>query len=153
MTGDRTFTPGPTSNTVRNADGKVLTAPEGWILLPPGDAALTRRIKAAGDHWVVQEKKGRKVFSRGVWTPAATVDRIRSELEAERSTEGFAKKKDADARRREKAQAEYVDDFLGAVIAFLAFHANHGDLAERLSRSVKSEGVSVRLSACPGARR
>ena len=86
---DNTFTPGPTPNTVRSADGKVLTAPEGWILLPPGDAALTRRVKAAGDHWVVQEKKGRKVFSRGVWAAAATIDKIRAELEAERSTEAL----------------------------------------------------------------
>ena len=56
------------------------------ILLPPGDAALTRRVKAAGDHWVVAEKKGRKVFSRGIWTSAATIERIRADLEAERST-------------------------------------------------------------------
>ncbi len=68
---DNTFTPGPTPNTLRAADGRVLPAPEGWTLLPPGDAALTRRVKAAGDHWVVQEKKGRKVFSRGVWAPSA----------------------------------------------------------------------------------
>jgi hypothetical protein len=47
---DITFTPGPTPNSVRSADGNVLAAPEGWILLPPGDAALTRRVKAAGDH-------------------------------------------------------------------------------------------------------
>src|SRR6516162_4642939 len=73
---DRTFTPGPTPNTVRSADGKVLTVPEGWVLLSPGDAALTRRVKEAGDHCVVQEKKGRKVFSRGVWAPAATIDGI-----------------------------------------------------------------------------
>src|SRR4051794_7378396 len=117
-----TFTPGPTPNTVRSADGKVLTVPEGWILLQPGDAALTRRVKVAGDHFAVAEKKGRKVFSRGIWAAAATVDRIRSELEAERSTEGFANKKEADARRRDKAQAEYVEDFLGAVVTFLAFH-------------------------------
>ena len=114
--------PGPTPNTVRAADGKVLTAPEGWVLLPPGDAALTRRVKSAGDHWVVHEKKGRKVFSRGVWASAATIDKIRTELEAERSTESYAKRKEADARRRDKAQAEYVEDFHGAVVAFLAFH-------------------------------
>src|SRR5690348_11151131 len=113
----KTFTPGPTPNTVRAADGSILTAPQGWILLPPGDTALTRRVKEAGDHWVVQEKRGRKVFSRGMWAPAATVERIRAELDAERSTEGFAKRKQADARRREKAQTEYVDDFQGAVIA------------------------------------
>src|SRR5262249_16948555 len=50
-----TFAPGPTPNTVRAADGTILTAPEGWVLLPPGDAGLTRRVKAAGDHLVVQE--------------------------------------------------------------------------------------------------
>src|SRR6201984_3324571 len=121
---ERNFTPGPTPNTVRTADGKVLTAPDGWVLLPPGDAALTRRVKAAGDHWVVQEKKGRKVFSRGVWAPATTIERIRADLEAERSTEGFAKKKEAAARRRDKAQAEYVEDLFGAVVAFLGFHEN-----------------------------
>lgn len=73
-----TFTPGPTPNTVRAADGTILTAPDGWALLPPGDAALTRRVKEAGDHWVVQEKKGRKIFSRGVW--AADLLRMRHEV-------------------------------------------------------------------------
>jgi hypothetical protein len=138
-----TFSPGPSPNTVRSADGKVLTAPEGWILLPPGDAALTRRVKAAGDHWVVAEKKGRKVFSRGVWTLAATVERIRADLEAERSTEGFAKKKEADARCREKAQADYVEDFLGEVVKFLGFHANYADLADRLARAVTQHSTPV----------
>src|SRR6478609_5239726 len=103
---DHTFSPGPSPNTVRTADGKVLAMPEGWILLPPGDAALTRRVKTAGDHWVVQEKRGRKVFSRGIWTDAATIARVRAELDVERSTESFAKKREADTRRREKAQAE-----------------------------------------------
>src|SRR5271154_5359658 len=116
---NHTFTPGRSPNTVRAADGALLTAPEGWVLLPPGDAALTRRVKAAGDHWIVQEKKFRKVFSRGVWAPAVTIERIRAELEAERSTEGFAKKKEADARRRDKAQAKCVEDFVGAFVSFL----------------------------------
>ena len=140
---DNTFKPGPTPNTVRAADGKVLTAPDGWILLPPGDAALTRRVKEAGDHWVVQEKKGRKIFSRGVWAPAATIERIRAELDAERSTEGFAKKKETAARRRDKAQAEYVEYFFGAVVAFLAFHGNYADLANRLARVVTDHATPV----------
>ena len=138
-----TFTPGPASNTVRAADGRVVTLPEGWVLLPPGDAALTRRVKAAGDHWVVAEKKGRKVFSRGVWAPAATIERIRAELDAERSTESFGKKKEADAQRREKAQAEYVEDFLGAVVTFLGFHAEYADLADRLARAVTDHATPV----------
>ncbi len=137
------FAPGPAPNSVRSADGKVLTPPEGWVLLPPGDAALTRRVKAAGDHWVVQEKKGRKVFSRGVWAPATTINRIRAELDGERSTEGYTKRKEADARRRDKAQSEYVEDFYGAVLAFLAFHPQHADLAQRLARAVTDHATPV----------
>ena len=141
MTG--VFAPGPTPNAVRAADGAVLTVPAGWILLPPGDAALTRRVKAAGDHWVVQEKRGRKIFSRGVWTDAATIERIRAELEVERSTESFAKKKVADARRREEVQTAYVEDFHGAVVSFLAFHPTHADLADRLARAVTEHATPV----------
>jgi hypothetical protein len=140
---ENNFTPGPIPNTVRSADGKVLTTPEDWILLVPGDAALTRRVKAAGDHWVVQEKKGRKVFSRGVWAATATIDKIRAELEAERSTEGYAKRREADARRRDKAQAEYVEDFYGAVVAFLAFHPRHAAIADRLARAVAKHATLV----------
>ena len=79
--------PGPTHRTVRDARGCVIAAPEDWVLLEPGDAALTRRVKAAGDHWLMQEKQGRRTFSRGVWAPESTVERIRHELAAERSTE------------------------------------------------------------------
>lgn len=137
------FTPGPTSNTVRASDGRILIAPEGWILLPPGDATLTRRVKEAGDHWLLQEKKGRKVFSRGVLAPAATIERIRAELKAERSTESYAKRKEADARRREHAQAEYIEDFFQAVLAFLAFHPTHADLADRLARAITDHSTPV----------
>lgn len=137
------FLPGPAPGTVRTADGKVLNVPAEWRLLPPGDAALTRRVKAAGEHWVVLEKKGRKVFSKGIWAPAATIELIRAQLESERSTESFAKKKEAAGRRREKAQAEYVDDFLAAVVAFLAFPPRHADLAGRLARAVTDHATPV----------
>ena len=44
---DHHFHPVPTPNTVNAADGNVLTVPSRWILLQPGDAALTRRVKTA----------------------------------------------------------------------------------------------------------
>lgn len=112
-------------------------------MLPPGDAALTRRVKAAGDHWVVQEKKGRKIFSRGVWASAVTIEKVRAELEKERSTEGYARRKAADVRRREKLQAEYVEDFHAAVLKFLAFDSNHADLAQKLARAVAEHATPV----------
>jgi hypothetical protein len=139
----RIFTPGPTKNTVRSPDGQILTAPADWVLIPPGDAGLTRRVKTAGDHWVVQEKRGRKVFSRGVWAPAATLARIQAELEAERGTEEFAKREVAATRRRERVQADYVEDFLGAVRTFLDFHPAYAALADRLARAVTDHATPV----------
>jgi hypothetical protein len=138
-----TYAPGLRPNTVRAPDGTVLTAPADWVLLPPGDARLTRRVKAAGEFWVVAEKKGRKLFSRGLWAPAATIERIRAELDAERSTEQLAKRKVADAARREKAQVAYVEDFHGAVVAFLAFHPAHADLAQKLAHAVTAHATPV----------
>lgn len=143
MANDPAYAPGPTENTVRTTDGEVLTVPSGWELLPPGDAGLTRRVKAAGEYWLVKEKKGRRTFSRGVWAPAETIDRIRGELQIERSTETYAKRKAADARRREVTQADYVEDFHGAVLGFLDFHPAHAELAKQMARAVTDHATPV----------
>lgn len=137
------FRPGPGANIVLSADGRTHTVPAGWKLVPPGDAALTRRVKAAGEHWVVQEKKGRKVFSLGVWAPEGTVSRIAAELVVERSSEAFARKKEAGVQRRVKEQQEYVEDFTTAVMSYLAFHPSHSPLAEQLASAVSLHATPV----------
>ncbi|MGL4423164.1 MAG: DUF2293 domain-containing protein [Gemmataceae bacterium] len=139
----QTYRPGPTPQTVRAADGTVVPVPSGWVLVAPGDPALTRRIKATGAYFAVAEKVGRKLFSRGIWTAAETVERLRAELVAERATEGFAKKKVAATQRREKIQASYVEDFQGAVRAYLAFPSAHAELAERLAQAVTVHATPV----------
>jgi len=138
-----TYSPGPKSNTVRASNGEVLTVPRGWQLLPPGDAALTRRVKAAGEHWVMQEKKGRRTFSKGVWAPKATIEQIRKDLEAERSTDAYAKRQAAGVRRREKVQQEYVGDFLQAVVSYLDFHPDYADLQQQLADAVTKHATPV----------
>lgn len=142
-TANRNCTRGPTPETVRLADGSVQPIPAGWEVLPPGDAALTRRVKLAGDHWVVQERKGRKVFSLGVWADAATIARIRAELAAERETPTYARQRESATRRRHAAQAEYVEDFHGAVVAFLNFATEYAGLASRLATAVAEHATPV----------
>lgn len=119
------------------------SVPADWILVEPGDAALTRRVKAAGLFHLVQVKVRRRLMSKGIWAPSANVERIRAELVAERATEGHAKRQAAAVQRREKVQAAYVEDFLGAVVSFLAFHPNHAALAERLARAVTEHATPV----------
>lgn len=137
------YSPGPSPRTVCAESGQVLAVPVDWDLLPPGDAGLTRRVKAAGENWVVQEKKGRRVFSKGVWAAAKTIERIRAELERERSTEAYTKRRAADSVRREKIQDEYVEDFSAAVLAFLAFHKRYEAMAQQLADVVTRHATPV----------
>lgn len=143
MSGTMTVSPGPQPGTVRAADGRVLKVPEGWALLEPGDAGLTRRVKAAGPHWVVQERKGRRMFSRGVWAPAATIESFRTELAAERDTDSYRRKREREVVRREAKQSAYVTEFQQAVLEFLAFHPRHEQHAQRLAEAVTEHATPV----------
>ena len=135
--------PGSSERSVRAAGGWELSVPDGWELLPPGDAALTRRVKAGGPTWTVQEKKGRRTFSKGVWAPADRIAAVRADLEVERSTESYAKKRLADSKRRERKQGEYVEDFQQAVLSFLNFSSRHTEIAARLAEAVASHATPV----------
>lgn len=135
----------PTSNPrqVRAPDGRVLTTPAGWALLPPGDAGLTRRVKAAGPTWTVVEKKGRKIFSRGVWAPAEHIEAAKAALDVERATPAYVKKREAAAQRRAREQAEYEVEFANEVLRFLAFAPPFHELAKRLAVVISVHATPV----------
>ena len=135
--------PGPTDRSVKTLDGEIKQVPSTWDLLPPGDAGLTRRLKSLGPSWTVKEKKGRRSFSKGVWAPADLIATARSSVESDREKPAYAKRKAADADRREKKQAAYVEDFHGAVVAFLRFDLRYNDLAIRLATAVTDHATPV----------
>ena len=139
----RIVSPGPRPETVQTADGKVLTPPPDWSLLLPGDPGLTRRVKAAGPSWTVQEKRGRKTFSQGIWAPQKNINAALEKLTQERSTEAYAKRQAASAQRREKTQTAYVTTFRDAVLTFLAFAPVHRELAEQLATAVAAHATPV----------
>ncbi len=139
----RTLRPGPSPRTALTESGATLQVPAGWDLLPPGDAGLTRRVKAAGPTWTVQEKVGRKLFSRGVWAPVTTITSARSALSVERSDPAYARKLEAGRERREKKQVAYVEDFRGAVLCYLGFDARHAALASVVADAVTAHATPV----------
>ena len=139
----RTVAPTEDPQRVRAEDGAVLTPPVGWELLPPGDAGLTRRVKAAGPSWTEIERRGRKKFSRGVWAPAVHIAAARAALEAERAAPAYARRRAADVRRRNAAQEVYVEDFAAAVRDFLAFAPMHAHLARRAADAVTAHAAPV----------
>jgi hypothetical protein len=138
-----TLAPTPDPRRFRAPDGTLHSPPEGWLCLPPGDAGMTRRVKQAGPSWVVVEKRGRKLFSQGLWAPAANIEAARSALAAERSTDSYARRREADAARRERAQADYVREFSGEVQGFLGFAPRWRALAETLAARVTQHATPV----------
>jgi hypothetical protein len=135
--------PGPRPGTVRTEHGEVLSIPAGWALLAPGDPGLTGRVKKAGPSWTVQEKRGRKLFSRGVWAPADAIERIRAELAVERSDPSYTRKLEAGRKKRAVVQAQYEEDFEQAVARFLAFAPRHTALEGDLAFAIAAHAVPV----------
>jgi len=139
----RIVSPGIDMCSVRTAEGEILRPPDDWEKLIPGDATLTRRVKQGGPTWTVQVKVRKRMMSSGVWAPAARIAEIRAAIEAERSTPAYARKKAQGQARRAKVQETYVEDFRGAVLAFLAFAPVHRDLAERVAEAVAAHATPV----------
>lgn len=138
-----TLAPTADPNVFLAPDGRRLSPPADWACLPPGDAGLTRRVKAAGPSWVVIEKKGRKAFSKGLWAPRANIEAARTALEAERSTEAYAKKRVASTARREREQAAYVVTFEQEVARFLRFSSMWTEQARTMARLVAAHATPV----------
>jgi hypothetical protein len=128
---------------VINEHAVLEPVPAGWILLPPGDSALSRRIKADGPTWTMFELKGRKRFSRGIWAPAHRIEALRAELLDERADPAHQRKLDSARARRAVAQTDYVEDFRAAVLTFLAFHAAHVGDAQLLADLIAAHATPV----------
>ena len=139
---NREVMPGPRAGTVR-AGQEILQVPAGWELLPPGDSALTRRVKKSGPVWTMQEKRGRKTFSLGLFADAARIAALRAELEVERQDPSHARKLERGRERRAVEQAEYAEDFTSAVFTFLRFAPAHAALAKDLSEAISDHAVPV----------
>lgn len=143
MPDTREVRPAPLPRHVLNERGALEPVPEGWELLPPGDAALSRRIKLAAPTLTMIEMKGRKRFSRGIWAPAETLRQLRAELELERADPAYQRQLDAGRQRRAAAQVDYEVDFNGAVMRYLAFHPRHEQLARALASLITEHATPV----------
>ncbi|MCP4119944.1 MAG: DUF2293 domain-containing protein [Desulfobacteraceae bacterium] len=139
----RTVMPGKTSRTVTTREGTTLTAPAEWELLPPGDAALTRRVKQTGVHWQVQVKRGRRTFSQGVWAPKERIKAATEYVKTRRADPSHQRRLKQGRLRREKKQAVYAIDFYDTILKELNFHPTFSPLAQRLARAVTDHAVPV----------
>jgi hypothetical protein len=139
----REVRPGPHPRHIINERGAIEAVPDDWELLPPGDAALSRRIKQDGPTLTVIEVKGRKRFSRGIWAPRARIEALRAELVVEREDPAYQRQLDAGRRRRAVAQETYEVEFKDAVVAFLNFHPRHRLAAATLANLITEHATPI----------
>jgi hypothetical protein len=71
------------------------------------------------------------------------VDQARVDLAAERATPQYQQRHEAGVRRRQRVQADYVEEFREEVLRFLAFDARHAGLARRLAQAVTDHATPV----------
>lgn len=139
----RTVFPSRIAGTVLLESGQRLTPPEDWAFLPAGDAAVTRSVKAKGETWVVQVRKGKRMISKGIWAKKAHILASRKEIEAKRATPEYKKRRQKDLARREAGHQAYVAQFYDEVIKFLNFHPRYEKEAELLSERVTIHATPV----------
>ncbi len=140
---NRTVWPGRTAGTVQTETGEELTPPAGWALLPPGDGALTRLVKAKGPTWLVRVKVGRRIMSRGIWASRAAIEAAGMELAAKRADPKYDVRRGRELAGKAKKHQEYVEEFRRAVLMFLDFHPRHAGLADRFAARVTELATPV----------
>lgn len=139
----RTVLPSRIQGTVLLESGERLTPPENWAFLPAGDAAITRSVKAKGETWIVQVRKGKRLISKGIWANAEHILASQKEIEAKRATPEYGKRREMDLARRESRHNVYVVDFYTEVLKFLDFHPRYENEATRLAEKITAHATPV----------
>lgn len=121
--------------------GKMVSIPDGWVFCPSGDAALTRRIKATENWWMVVHEHKKRIESIGLCVPKTVLDNVKSQLEKERNDPHSSLS--AAKRKREEKQAQYYGEFKTAVLNFLNFHERYAEIAEELAQAVTEHAIPV----------
>ncbi|MCJ8273766.1 MAG: DUF2293 domain-containing protein, partial [Psychrosphaera sp.] len=114
----RTFLVTKSDRSLKDKAGKIFSVPAGWENLPAGDASVTRKLKSLTPTWTVQEKKGRKSFSHGVWAAKEHIEAAKALVEAQRADPKHQKKLTQAKARREEKEGLFGEDFQQAIIQF-----------------------------------
>lgn len=127
-----------------NPDHGDIETPDGWELLPSGDAFLTRRVKAAGVYWAVwKPRSGSRRHRRliGVLAPTATIAAARADAEETAGKRERARKHGAASRARaaDRDRAELE----AAIVEFLQFTEEHREIARAIAEGAAARAAVV----------
>ncbi|MGN0866399.1 MAG: DUF2293 domain-containing protein [Oligosphaeraceae bacterium] len=125
-------------------EGHFVALPPGWRFVPSGDPALTRRLKAACPQaWTVVKRLGKRECAVGLCAPAALEESLRTQLNQERESPEYQRKREGQRRSRQRQQREYQGEFLEAVRNFLSFAPRWKELEKKLALAVTAQSTPV----------
>lgn len=117
--------------------------PRDWAFLKAGDAAVTRSVKAKGESWVVQVRRGRRMTSKGIWANKGHIESSEREVAAKRKTPEYQRRRAGDLARREAKQRQYLVDFCASVVGYLGFHPRYQIDALSLGQKITEHAAPV----------
>ncbi len=121
----------------------MLSIPEGWACLKPGDAAVTRTLKTLGPSWTATHQKGRRTYSDGVWASKENIEKARAMVAEKRSEPAYAKKRASALKQRDKKQAAYKIAFHEAILQWLNFHPRYTALANGMAEQIAAHATPI----------
>jgi hypothetical protein len=127
-----------------NPDHGVLEMPDGWELLPRGDAFVTRRVKAAGSYWLAWAPRSRNRPHRsalGLLAPTTAI--IDARHAADGTAEKRASQRASGAEYRERKEAKYRDELGVAIVTYLDFAPDYADLAHAIAQRAAERASEV----------
>lgn len=118
--------------------GEFNDLPEGWYILPTGDAAFTRKVRQ-GPHWIL--KRAKREYSVVVGT-TAPLDNIESAFEELGGKETAARRRKSKKRGQEKREQRIAEQ-LNEAIARVYPNMPEEDREEVLERCRRSGAVGT----------
>jgi hypothetical protein len=116
--------------------------PDGWALLPAGDAYLTRTVTKAGPHWIAWRPGDRRRRQRlGLWAPEENIEL--AERQAARTAAGRARARERAAVQRDRTEGAYRDELVAAIVTWLDFAEENGELAARIAQAAADHAAVV----------
>ena len=116
----------------------------GWEFLPSGDAFVTRRVKAAGVYWKLWRPRGRNRPHRrllGLLAPAAVIEAAQAEAASSEAARSGRRAQGAAYRARK--EDTYRQELTEAIIDYLGFAPEHGDLAQAIAAEAARRAAEV----------
>ncbi len=109
--------------------------PDGWVFVPKGDPAVTRRVRSAAERWWLVEERPK--LPNGKWGKAVSAGTYAPKVDVKKAMRAAPKsakaKKVSASMARDRRQDRDIDELHEAILTYLSFATKHKKLATTIA--------------------